>query len=76
VDDRAAGGPERAYRAAAMTASRWARWGLRLLVSGGLLAVLLAVLPWEDVRAAAAQMTVPLYAGALAAFLGAHFLGR
>lgn len=51
------------------------RWGLRLLVSGGLLAVLLAVLPWEDVRAAAAHMTLPLYAGALAAFLGAHFLG-
>lgn len=58
-----------------MTANRWTRWGLRLLVSGLLLAVLLVVLPWEDMRAAAAQMTAPLYAGALAAFLGAHVLG-
>ena len=58
-----------------MTMNRWARWGLRLAVSGGLLAVLLAALPWAQVRSAAAQMTVPLYVGALAAFLGAHFLG-
>jgi glycosyltransferase 2 family protein len=56
-------------------ASRAARWGLRLFVSAGLIGLLLWILPFDQVRSAAAQMTLPLYAGALAAFLGAHFLG-
>jgi uncharacterized membrane protein YbhN (UPF0104 family) len=53
----------------------WHRLGARLLVSGGLLALLLVILPWEEVATAASRMTLPLYLGALAGFLAAHALG-
>ena len=48
---------------------------LRLLFSGGVLAVLLFVVPWEQVTAAAAQMTVLLYMLAVAAYVGGHTVG-
>jgi glycosyltransferase 2 family protein len=53
-------------------------WGLlliRLLVSAGVLALLFILLPWEQVAEAASRMTVPIYVGALAAFITAHSLG-
>jgi glycosyltransferase 2 family protein len=48
---------------------------LRLLFSGGVLALLLVILPWEQVTAAASRMTALLYLGALAAFTAGHTLG-
>jgi len=54
---------------------RGAGIALRVLLSGGILALLLFVVPWEQVRAAAAQMTILLYLMALAAYLGGHAVG-
>jgi len=54
---------------------RWRRMGIRLSVSVGLLALLVFLLPWDEVVAAASRMTVPLYVGALVAFLAAHSIG-
>jgi uncharacterized protein (TIRG00374 family) len=48
---------------------------LRLLVSAAVLTLLFVLLPWEQVRSAAARMTAGLYAGAVLAFLAGHALG-
>lgn len=48
---------------------------LRAGVSIGILGVLLALLPWDDVRAAAARMSPVLWGGLVLAFLGGHLLG-
>jgi hypothetical protein len=48
---------------------------LRLLFSAGVLALLLWILPWDQVTAAASRMTLPLYLGALAGFVAGHALG-
>jgi glycosyltransferase 2 family protein len=51
------------------------RFALRLLLSGGLLAALLLVLPWDDVRTAATQLTPLAYLAALGGFFAGHALG-
>lgn len=48
---------------------------LRVVFSAGLLALLLSILPWDQVVAAASRMTVPLYVGALGGFVAGHTLG-
>jgi uncharacterized membrane protein YbhN (UPF0104 family) len=48
---------------------------VRLLFSGGLLTLLLVVVPWHQVTAAASQMTLAIYAVALAGYLAGHVLG-
>lgn len=48
---------------------------VRLLLSAGLIALLLAIVPWEQVTAAASQMTLLIYAVALTGYLAAHALG-
>lgn len=52
-----------------------ARAAMRLLFSAGMLALLLLVVPWEQVTAAAGQMTISLYLLALAGYLGGHAVG-
>jgi glycosyltransferase 2 family protein len=54
---------------------RLALLAVRVLVSTAVLALLLLLLPWDDVRAAAARMTAGLYVGALAVFIAGHALG-
>jgi glycosyltransferase 2 family protein len=54
---------------------RAARVGVRLLLSGGLLALLLWIVPWEQVTDAARRMTLALYVTALAGYLAGHMLG-
>jgi glycosyltransferase 2 family protein len=54
---------------------RTAGLAFRLLMSGGLLTLLLFLLPWEQIAAGASQITVALYLGALAGFLCGHVLG-
>lgn len=51
------------------------RLAIRLLFSGGVLALLLLAVPWDQVTAAAARMTILLYVMALAGYLGGHALG-
>jgi glycosyltransferase 2 family protein len=51
------------------------RWVLRLGVSATVLAVLLFILPWEEVRSAASQLTIGIFAIALAGFVAAHLIG-
>lgn len=48
---------------------------IRILVSVGILGLLFLILPWEQIAEAALRMTLPLYAAALAGFVGAHALG-
>lgn len=48
---------------------------LRLLLSAGILGLLLALLPWGQVREAVSRMTLLLYVGALAGFVAGHTLG-
>jgi glycosyltransferase 2 family protein len=48
---------------------------IRLLFSGGVLALLLIILPWAQVTEAVSRMTALLYFGALAAFAVGHTLG-
>lgn len=64
--------------AASARQGRGRRWGwgsLRLLVSAGLLALLLSILPWEEVSRAASRMSVPVYLAALLGFVAAHAVG-
>jgi glycosyltransferase 2 family protein len=51
------------------------RVALRILFSGGVLALLFVVLPWAQVTEAVSRMTLFLYLGALAAFAAGHGLG-
>ena len=48
---------------------------LRIAVSGGLLALLLLLLPWDTVRSAVERLRFSLWLGALGAFIAGHFLG-
>ena len=48
---------------------------LRVLGSAAVLALLFALLPWEEVRSAASRLTPTLYLAALAGFVGGHVLG-
>jgi len=48
---------------------------LRIAVSGGLLALLLLLLPWDTVRSAIERLPLSLWVGVLAAFIAGHFLG-
>lgn len=48
---------------------------VRILISAGLLALLLLILPWEQVSEAASRMTIALYLGALLGFGAGHALG-
>lgn len=48
---------------------------LKALVSFGVLALLLLVLPWAEVRASAGRLTAATWAGVLAVFLAGHALG-
>lgn len=51
------------------------RLALRVLLSAGILTVLLTLLPWDQVTAAASRMTLALYVFALAGFIAGHVLG-
>lgn len=48
---------------------------IRILISAGVLAVLLLLLPWEEVRAAAARMSAVVWLAVVASFLAGHGLG-
>jgi len=49
--------------------------GLRIAISAGVLALLLVLLPWPEVRAAIGRMPPALWAGVLAGFLAGHGIG-
>jgi glycosyltransferase 2 family protein len=48
---------------------------LRVAVSGGLLALLFVILPWENVRTAIGRLPLSLWLAVLGGFLAGHFLG-
>lgn len=51
------------------------RLWLRVAVSGGLLALLLLILPWENVRTAIGRLPPSLWLAVLGGFLAGHLLG-
>jgi glycosyltransferase 2 family protein len=61
--------------AAALPRRRPGRLLIRLLFSGGILTLLLTLLPWDDVATAASRITLPHYLAALAGFVVGHSLG-
>ncbi|MDQ3697858.1 MAG: flippase-like domain-containing protein [Gemmatimonadota bacterium] len=51
------------------------RFLLKVAVSGGLLALLFVVLPWQEVREAASRLSAGVWLGTFALFIAGHFLG-
>jgi glycosyltransferase 2 family protein len=67
--------PRESRSARGAAKGRAARVAVRLLLSAGLIALLLVLVPWDQVTAAAAQMTLALYAMAMAGYLVGHSVG-